>query len=135
MADQQIILVDASVEVDDVAWTLKGNTLKFKEGQGEYTTTGATKGGRAAIVHSMDINTRVSEISFETPASVDSMDLTRDTKALGPGRVVVISGMDGVGNRMSRTMTQGVMSDDPEKTIQNEGMIAVTFRGAPLVAG
>lgn len=133
MADQEIILVDASIEVDDETVTVEGNTIVIVEGQGTFTTKGATKGGRIVAVHSEDITTKVGMIKFEMPASVSSMNLIRDFKALGPGRVVRVSGTDAAGNRLGRTLTQGVMSNDPEKAIQNEGKIPVEFSGAPLI--
>jgi hypothetical protein len=134
MADQEIILVNASVEVDDETVTIEGNTLVFVEGQGAFTTKAATKGGRIVAVHSKDITTEVGMIKFEMPASVVSLNTARDFKALGPGRVVRISGTDGQGNRLGRTLTQAVMSNDPEKAIQNEGKIPIEFSGAPLTA-
>jgi len=134
MADQEIILVDASVEVDDEAVTVEGNTLVLVEGQGTVTTKAATKGGKVVAVHSQDITTKVGMIKFEMPASVSSMNLARDFKARGPGRVVRVSGTDAAGNRLGRTLTQGVMTNDPEKAIQNEGKIAIEFSGAPLTA-
>lgn len=134
MADQEIILVDASVEVDDEPVTVEGNTLVLIEGQGTVTTKAATKGGRVVAVHSEDITTKVGMIKFEMPASVDSMNLARDFKARGAGRVVRVSGTDAAGNRLGRTLTQGVMTNDPEKAIQNEGKIAIEFSGAPLAA-
>jgi hypothetical protein len=134
MADQELILVDASVEVDDETVTIEGNTLVLVEGQGTFTTKGATRGGRVVAVHSEDITTKVGMIKFEMPASVASMNLARDFKALGAGRVVRVSGTDAAGNRLGRTLTQGVMSNDPEKAIQNEGKIPIEFSGAPLTA-
>lgn len=134
MADQEIILVDASVEVDDEPVTVEGNTLVLVEGQGTVTTKAATKGGRVVAVHSEDITTKVGMIKFEMPASVASMNLARDFKARGAGRVVRVSGTDAAGNRLGRTLTQGVMSNDPEKAVQNEGKVAIEFSGAPLAA-
>lgn len=133
MADQEIVLVDASVEVDDEAVTVEGNTIVFVEGQGTTTTKGASKGGRTVAVHSQDITSQVGMIKFEMPASVGNNNLARDIKARGPGRVVRISGTDAAGNRLGRTLTQAVMSNDPEKAIQNEGKIPVEFSGSPLV--
>lgn len=134
MADQELILVDASVEVDDETVTIEGNTLVLVEGQGTFSTKAATKGGRVVAVHSEDITTKVGMIKFEMPASVVSMNLARDFKALGAGRVVRVSGTDAQGNRLGRTLTQGVMTNDPEKAIQNEGKIPIEFSGAPLTA-
>ncbi len=134
MADQEIILVNASVEVDDETITLEGNTLVIVEGQGTTTTKAATRGGRVVPVHSEDITTKVGMIKFEMPASIASMNVARDFKARGPGRVVRVSGTDPAGNRLGRTLTQGVMSNDPEKAVQNEGKIPVEFAGAPLTA-
>lgn len=132
MADQEIILVDASVEVDDETVTVEGNTLVLVEGQGTSTTKAATNGGRVVAVHSEDVTTKVGMIKFEMPASVNSLNLARDFKALGAGRVVRVSGTDAQGNRLGRTLTQGIMANDPEKAIQNEGKIPIEFSGAPL---
>lgn len=132
MADQEIILVDASVEVDDEALTIEGNTLVLMEGQGTSTSKAASKGGRVVIVHSEDLTTKVGMVKFEMPASVASMNTSRDIKARGAGRVVRVSGTDPQGNRLGRTLTQGIMSNDPEKAIQNEGKIPMEFAGAPL---
>ena len=134
MADQEIILVGASVEVDDEPVTVEGNTLVLVEGQGTVTTKAATKGGRVVAVHSEDVTTKVGMVKFEMPASVNSINLARDFKARGAGRVVRVSGTDAAGNRLGRTLTQGIMTNDPEKAIQNEGKVAIEFSGAPLTA-
>lgn len=134
MADQEIILVDASIEVDDEAVTVEGNTIVLVEGQGTVTTKAATRGGRVVPVHSEDVTAKVGMVKFEMPASVVNLNLARDFKARGAGRVVRVSGTDAQGNRLGRTLTQGVMSNDPEKAIQSEGKIPVEFSGAPLAA-
>ena len=133
MADQEIILVDASVEVDDETVTLEGGTLVIVEGQGTVTTKAASNGGRVVVVHSEDLTSKIGMVKFEMPASVASLNLARDIKALGAGRVVRVSGSDAQGNRLGRTLTQGVMTNDPEKAIQNEGKVPIEFSGAPLV--
>lgn len=132
MADQEIILVDASVEVDDEPVTVEGNTLVIIEGQGTSTVKGATRGGRVVAVVSEDVTTKVGMIKFEMPASIESMNLARDFKAQGAGRVVRVSGTDAAGNRLGRTLTQGIMTNDPDKAVQNEGKVPVEFSGAPL---
>lgn len=133
MADQEIILVNASVEVDDEAITVEGNTIVIVEGLGETSTRAASRGGRPVIVHSEDITTQIGKIKFEMPASVASMNLARDFRVAGAGRVVRVSGTDAQGNRLGRTLTQGIMTNDPEKAIQNEGKVPVEFSGAPLI--
>ncbi len=130
----EIILVDASIEVDDEPMTVEGNTIAFVEGQGTSSVTAASRGGKPVVVISEDITTKVGSIKFEMPASVSSNNLARDIKARGAGRVVRVSGTDADGNRLGRTMTQGIMTNDPEKAIQNEGKIPMEFMGAPLAA-
>lgn len=132
MADLETIIVDASVEVDDDALTVEGNTLMFVEGQGDTSLRAASRGGRIVMVASDDITTRVGKIKFEMPASVASINIARDIKARGVGRVLRISGTDSQGNRLGRTMTQAAMTNDPEKGIQNEGKLVLEFSGAPL---
>jgi len=132
--EAEIILVSASVEIDDETVTVKGNTLKLKEGQGESTVEAGTNGGEVVPIISEDVTTRVGMVSFDMPASIKSMTLARDIKARGAGRVVRVSGIDSAGNRMSRTLTQGIMTNDPEKAIQNEGTLTLEFSGAPLIA-
>ena len=58
MADQ-IVLVDASVEVDDEAYPVIGNTIVFTEGNGETSITAASQGGRSILVASQDVTTIV----------------------------------------------------------------------------
>ena len=128
----EIILTDASVEVDDETVTVEANTIVINEGQGEATVKGGTNGGKTIPIISKDISTQVGMVKFEMPASIAAMNLARDFKALGAGRVVLVSGTDAQGNRLGRTLTQGVMSNDPEKAVQNEGKIPVEFSGAPL---
>lgn len=132
MAQSEIILVDASIEVDDETITVEGNTIVIVEGQGDNTIRAATNGGRPVMVVSTDVTTRVGQVKFEMPATVTSMNLARDFKARGAGRVVRVTGQDPAGNRLGRTLTQGIMTNDPEKAIQNEGKIPVEFMGAPL---
>ena len=134
MADSQIILVDASVEVDDEAITIEGNTIVLVEGQGESTVKAASRGGRPIMVVSEDITAKVGMVKFEMPGTVQSINTSRDFKAKGAGRVVRVSGTDAAGNLMGRTLTQGIMTNDPEKGIQNEGKISIEFSGAPLAA-
>ena len=132
MADSEIILVDASVEVDDEALTVEANTIIFMEGQGESTVKSASRGGRPVVIISEDISGKIGKIKFEMPASITSSNTARDIKARGPGRVVRISGTDQAGNRLGRTLSQGIMVNDPEKAIQNEGKVPLEFEGAPL---
>lgn len=134
MADSEIILVDASVEVDDEAITVEANTIVLVEGQGESTVKAASRGGRPVMVISEDISGKVGMVKFEMPASVASNNLAREFKSRGAGRVVRVSGTDAAGNRLGRVLTQGVMTNDPEKAIQSEGKIPIEFSGAPLAA-
>ena len=134
MANSEIILVDASIEVDDETISVEGNTIVIVEGQGEATVKAASNGGRPIMVISTDITTKVGQIKFEMPASVSSMNLARDIKARGAGRVVRVTGLDPAGNRLGRVLAQGIMTNDPDKAIQNEGKIPIEFMGAPLAA-
>jgi len=134
MADLEIILVDASVEVDDEPVPVEGNTIVIVEGQGESTVKAASKGGRPVVVVSEDITTKIGMVKFEMPGSVNAMNTSRDFKARGAGRVVRVSGLDPQGNRLGRTLTQGIMTNDPEKAIQSEGKVPIEFSGAPLAA-
>lgn len=134
MSGEEIILVSASVEVDDETVTVEGNTLSIVEGQGTSTAKAATKGGRIVVVVSEDVTTKIGMVKFKMPASVSSMNLARDFKARGAGRVVRVSGIDGQGNRLGRTLTQGIMTNDPDKEIKSEGSIDIEFSGAPLTA-
>ncbi len=134
MPDQEVILSDASVEVDDVPWTVEGNTIVLVEGQGTFTTKSASRGSRPVSVHSLDASTLVGMVKFEKPMSVVSANRTRDTKALGPGRVVRVSGTDPDGNRLGRTLNHAVLANDAEKAVQNEGKLPVEFSGDPLIA-
>ncbi|MCK5127644.1 MAG: hypothetical protein KAR42_15410 [candidate division Zixibacteria bacterium] len=132
MADQ-IVLVDASVEVDDEAYPVIGNTIVFTEGNGETSVTAASQGGRPILVASQDITTKVSTVKFEVPSSVEMMNKSREIGAKGIGRVIRISGTDAGGNRLGRTFRSAALVTDPEKSIQNEGTIPMEFKASPAV--
>lgn len=133
MAGEEIILVDVSVEVDDEAVTLEGNSLSFKEGTGESSMKAASRGGKTVMVPSLDITTKVGMIKFDMPSSINSIEASRSWAVAGTGRVVKISGTDPAGNRIGRTMTQALNTNDPDKAVQNEGKLTVEFQGAPLI--
>lgn len=135
MGNEQIILTNVSIEVDDEAVVVEGNTVVLVEGQGESTVKMATRGGLPVPIISDDVTTKVGMVKFEMPASIESINASKDFKALGAGRVVRVSGIDPAGNRMARTLSSSIMTNDPEKAIQNEGKIPIEFSGAPLTAG
>lgn len=134
MSESEIILVNASVEVDDETVLVEGNTIVCVEGLGEATIKAASNGGTPVMVVSEDITTKIGMVKFEMPATVSSMNLSREFRTRGAGRVVRVSGTDPAGNRFGRTLTQAIMTNDPEKAIQNEGKIPVEFSGSPLVS-
>ena len=130
----EIILVDASVEVNDETVIVEGNTITLTEGTGESSVKAASQGGKPVMVVSQDITTKIGKVKFEMPATVASMNLSRDFAVYPKGTTVVrISGTDPAGNRMGRTLTQGTMTNDPEKAIQSDGKISIEFSGLPLV--
>jgi len=132
MADQ-IILTDASIEVDDEAMPIMGNTIIFTEGLGTSTLIAASQGGKIVMIPSEDISTKVSSIKFSVPCSGEMIDKTRDIKVAGFGRVIRLSGTDAAGRRLGRTFKGGLMTNDPEKAIQAEGAIPVEFNAAPAI--
>lgn len=129
----ETILVDASVEVDDEPVTISGDSIVFVEGLGEKSVTAASKGGKSVVIISEDISTKIGQVKFEMPATIESINSSREFATKGAGRVVRISGTTPDGTRMGRTLTQAIMTTDPEKQIQNDGKISVEFMGAPLV--
>ncbi len=134
MSQSEIILTNASVEVDDETILVEGNTIVVVEGLGESSVKAASNGGTPVIVVSEDITTKIGMVKFEMPGTVQSLNLSREFRTRGAGRVVRVSGTDPAGNRFGRTLTQAMMTNDPEKAIQNEGKIPVEFSGAPLIS-
>lgn len=134
MAQVEIILTDASVDVNDETITIENGSLTFVEGQGETTVRSASNGGRPVIVPTVDIGTMIGKIKFDTPSSIQSMNFFRDVKARPiASNVVRVSGTDAAGNRLGRTLTAASLMSDPEKAIQTDGKFTVDFEGAPLV--
>jgi hypothetical protein len=135
MAEIEIPLTDASVEVNDESVTIENGSLVIMEGQGEVNVRTASKGGRPVVVPSEDISTKVGQVKFEVPTSVFSMNFFKDVKARAIGsNTIRVSGLDSNGNRLGRTLSLGSMVNDPEKAIQTEGKFPVEFKGAPLAA-
>ena len=130
----EIILVDASIEVNDEVITIEGNSITLTEGVGESTVKAASQGGKPVMVVSQDITTKIGKVKFDMPATVASMNRSRDFAVASKGTSVVrVSGTDPAGNRMGRTLTQATMTNDPEKAIQSDGKISIEFSGMPLV--
>ena len=129
---EEIILTSVSIEVDDDSVTVEGNTVVLKEGTGESTVKAAINGGKVVTVISTDQTTKVGMIKFSMPATVIALNTSRNWAALGAGRTVRATGLDPAGNRLARTLRSGIMTTDPEKAVQNEGVIEIEFQGAPL---
>ena len=66
MADQ-IILTDVSVEVDDNAWPVKGNSLSYTEGLGESSVESATQGGRLFLSCHRTLQPKCQWLSLKCP--------------------------------------------------------------------
>lgn len=129
----EIILTEASIEIDDEAVLIQGNSIKLKEGQGTYSTMSCLKRAKPVAVHGLDATKLFGEIKFSCPSTIPTINQIRRFKAQGPGRVVRFSGTDKGGNRIGRTLTDAVINEDYEIAIEQEGSFEVMCSGSQLV--
>ena len=111
----------------------RSNSVVLIEGTGEASVKMASMGGTLIPIVSEDLSTKVGMVKFEMPATVNSINVSREFRAKGPERVVRVSGTDAGGNRLGRTLMHAIMTNDPDKEIKNEGKISIEFSGSQLV--
>lgn len=126
------ILSNASLQINDVAITIKANTLSFSPGSGEVSVQGASRGGNVVPISSVDVESQIGMVKAEIPATIEEINLINGFKRSPGSLTVVISGRDKDGNTLSANMTQAEIVNEIEVSLQNEGGFEIELKGAPM---
>lgn len=122
-------IVDASVRVNDEAWGITPNSLSFMEGDGEQEMEAASfGGGQTEQIYSDDVQSKFGGVTFTVPPTILNIKRTKATKVRRNRNVVTVTASDSDGNSFSRTFTQAAMLSDPEKNLQQGGVIECKFK-------
>ena len=131
----EIVLTNASVEVNDIPQTTIGNTVSVMLGLGESDLKAASKGGAAVMVFSENIETKVGQIKYEMPSTETSVENIKEYKDNGPANVVRVTGIGPAGARINLTFKTAAVVNDPEVAFQSDGTTPFEWKSAPALIG
>lgn len=121
-------LATPSVIVNNVPVDIKPNSIKYKDGFGEYKQRIASGGGgRTSTVFTKDVETAKGYIAFMLYTTKDNAELIRSWKANEDANVVQL--VDGTFNR---TLEEATIVNEYEVNIGVDGEVELTFEGQPL---
>ena len=131
----EIVLTNASIEVNDIPQAIMGNTVSVMLGLGESDLKAASKGGAVTMVFSENIETKVGQIKYEMPSTETSVENIKEFKDNGPANVVRVTGVGPAGARINLTYKTAAVVNDPEVAFQSEGTTPFEWKAAPAIIG
>ncbi len=132
MAD--IILNDPQVTLNDELFAIVGNSVSFTTGDGERSVKAAgTGGGKSVMTISENVETKLSTAKFSVFTTVENVDRVDQAIKRLNNNVLVFTGTDTFGNRMTKTFTNAIVINDPEFNLQQDGQIDVEMSSDPVV--
>lgn len=107
----------------------EANTLKIKNGKGEYQIRNVViGGGESEQIFSIDISTKFGELKFSLPCTDDSVALVDGWKDNLNDNVFELIGTNVSYNK---NITQAAVMNDPEFDFSTEGVVEVEVKGNP----
>lgn len=132
MAD--IILSDPQVTVNDELWTIVGNTVSYKTGDGERSVKAAgTGGGKPVFTLSENVETKLGGVKFSIFATAENVDKAEQALKRLNANVVVVAGTDPLGNSLRKVFTNATITNDPDFNLQSDGQVDLEFTSDPVV--
>ncbi len=132
MAD--IILSDPQVTVNDELWTIVGNSVSYKTGDGERSVKAAGTGdGKPVFTLSENVETKLGSVKFSIYATAENVDRAEQTLKRLNANVIVVAGTDPFGNNVRKVFTTATIMNDPEFNLQADGQIDLEFTSDPVV--
>ncbi len=126
-------LSDVTIEVNDEPVGIEPNSLSWTEGFGAAMVRAAsTGGGGTELILGRDISEAMSTVKFEIATTIENAELVRGWIANLGGIAIEISASFG-GKKLTRTLSQGSVTNVPEFNAASDGTIEVEFTGNPLV--
>ncbi len=131
----EIVLTNASVEVNDEPQVIMANTVSVILGGGESDVKGGSKGGAVIPIFSENIETKIGEVKYESPSTETTVENVKAFKDNGPANVVRVTGVGPAGARVNLTFKSAALVNQPEIAFQSEGTTPFEWKGAPAIIG
>lgn len=126
-------LSNAAVTINNNVIAIIPNSLAFTEGLGEQVIRTASAGGGAVDqVFSENIETNLSMIKFDIPATIENIELAREWKVNKNQNLVQIAGRTPEGT-LTRSFSQAALINDYEVALGSDTNIPIEFRANQAV--
>jgi hypothetical protein len=123
-------LNDISVIVNNELVEYTADSLKWKDGFGEYTIRNAVVGGgQTEQIFSKDLSTKFGMVSFSIPSTQANDKLKRTWKLNDNQNVIELVGNSG--SNFSKIFTNAALLGDPETNAATDGNIELEFSCNP----
>jgi len=128
------IISDPQVTVNDELWDIVGNSLSYQNGRGERSVKAAgTGGGKAQLIISENVETKVATLKFAVPSDADSIDRVDQAEVRLNNNVVRVSGTDPQGNSVRKVFTNAIITNNPETNLAQDGQIDTEWASDSVV--
>lgn len=122
-------LTDATLIINNEVVGIKPNSLSMTEGLGEADSRPqSVGGGRIEQVYSINLETAMSVVKFALRSTVENVALLRSWKTNRNQNVIQVVASNSDGD-LSRTVTQALVSNDPEIPFGSDADIEVEMKG------
>lgn len=127
------VLSNPTVTINDETIKIVPNTLGFILGYGEINVRGvAGGGGSSETVHSVNPETRMGQVKFESFVTEDlSTKIQQWKQSIGDNVIKLTQTVNG--RLVTRTFTGMSLTNDPEQMATSDGSAAFEFKGDPAV--
>ena len=123
------ILSSLVLEIDNEIISYCPNTLKYKDGRGEYAVFTESLGdGTVNTLFSEDDENKISSVIFEIYTTSDNVALKDTWKENTTGLSVTVSDSR---TGYARSYTKMIMTNDPEISVAQDGKIEIELQGSP----
>jgi len=125
-------LNDISLIINNNPVAYEADSLKWRDGFGEYSCRNAVVGGGQTLkIFSKDLKSKFGMVSFALPSTAESEALKREFKINNDQNTIELIGPEGL--NFSKTFTQACLTTDPETSAAVDGQIECEFSTDPAV--
>ena len=123
-------LNDIVILVNNVQIAYTADSLRWRDGFGEYSTRNAVVGGgQTEQVFSKNLSTKFGMVTFSMPTTIENEGFKRAWKNNNNNNVVELIGPPNI--NFTKVFTQASISDDPESSAATDGNIDIEFKSNP----
>ena len=128
---QSILIVDATLFVNNEQIVYNPNSMTYKEGAGEQSLKPQSIGGGAVLnLFSNNLETNFGMVKFDMAPTVDNITLARKWKKNGNLNVVQFF-TDNADGSVKKTFTGAALIEDYEVAFGQDATISIVFHSNP----